>query len=150
MKRLLGTYIPVLFTSLLAIVILSATHAYAVQTHGGAEGLISHQLGHLLFFSGMLILLWRLKKAHLTGPGWQEFRVFLWLISLWNILTLTGHWKREVLETGHFLHHAGRVHGFRVDSLSDLIFYLTRLDHLLLVPAFFLLLLAIRKWGRTQ
>ena len=150
MKRLLGTYIPVLFTSLLAVVIMPAPRAYAVQSHGGAEGLVSHQLGHLLFFSGMLILLWRIKKARLTGPGWQEFKVFLWLILLWNLLSFTGHWMREMLVTGHFVRHGDRVLSFRVDTLSDLIFYLTRLDHLLLVPAFFLLLLAIRKWGRTQ
>jgi hypothetical protein len=149
MKRLLGTYIPVLFTSLLVIVTMSATRAHAVQTHGGAEGLISHQLGHFLFFSGMLILLWRLKKARLAGSGWLEFKIFLWLILLWNVLTFTGHWMHEVVAAEHFMRHGDRVLAFRVDTLFNLIFYLTRLDHLLLVPAFFLLLLAIRKWGQN-
>jgi len=148
MKRLLGTYIPVLFTSLPVMVTMSATHAHAVQTHGGAEGLVSHQLGHCLFFSSMLILLWRLKKAQLAGPGWLEFKVFLRLILLWNVLTFTGHWMHEVVTVQHFTHNGDRVLTFQVDTLSELIFYLTRLDHLLLVPAFFLLLLAIRKWGQ--
>lgn len=150
MKRQLGSHITVLLNSLLAVIIMPASPAYAVQSHGGTEGLVSHQLGHFLFFTAMLILLWHIKKARLNSPGWQEFKVFLWFILLWNMLTFTGHWMREVLEAGHFIHHAGRVSGFRVDTLFDLIFYLTRLDHLILVPAVFLLLLSIRKWGRIE
>ena len=150
MKRLLGIHLPLCICSMLALVIGAAPRAYAVQSHGGAEGLVSHQLGHLLFFSGMSILLWRIRKAGLSGPGWQEFKIFLWFILLWNVLTFTGHWMHEMLVTGHFIRNDGRVLSFQVHTLSDLIFYLTRLDHLLLVPAFFLLLLAIRKWGAHE
>ncbi len=46
-----------------------------------------------------------------------------------------------------FIRHNGQVTGFLINNAFDLIFYLTRLDHLLLVPAFILLLLAVRNWG---
>ncbi|MCF8055461.1 MAG: hypothetical protein K9K37_02355 [Desulfocapsa sp.] len=150
MKRLLRTHIPALLITLLLNVTVPASRAYAVQAHGGAEGLISHELGHLLFFTGMTFLLWRIQKARFTSPGWREFKIFLWLILCWNVLTFTGHWMMETVEAEHFIHHGGHVRSFRVETLSDLIFYLTRLDHLLLVPAFFLLLLSIRKWGRNE
>lgn len=150
MKRLLGTHIPALLITLLLNLIVPASRAYAVQAHGGAEGLISHEFAHILFFAGMATLLWRIQKAHFTTPGWREFKIFLWFILSWNVLTFTGHWMREAVAAEHFIRHDGRIQAFRVDTFSDLIFYLTRLDHLLLVPAFFLLLLAIRKWGRSQ
>ena len=47
--------------SILKALYFSATFAlvnrampvYAVQGHGGSEGLVSHQVGHILFISGM-------------------------------------------------------------------------------------------------
>jgi len=133
-----------------ASLLLFSSPAHAVQTHGGAEGLISHELGHILFITGMLILLYRVHKARLTKPGWQEFRVFLWLILLWNMLTFCSHWMREVVTAEHFIRQGGRLLSFRADTFFDLVFYATRLDHLLLVPAIFMLLLATRKWGQNK
>jgi hypothetical protein len=149
-KRLLGIHIPALLNTLLLIATAPVSQAFAVQAHGGAEGLISHELSHFLFFTGILTLLWHIRKARLKSPGWREFKIFLWLILLWNILTFTGHWIREAVEAENFIRDGARIQSFRVETFSDLIFYLTRLDHLLLVPAFFLLLLSIRKWGRSE
>lgn len=124
--------------------------AYGVQSHGGAEGLVSHQLGHLLFTLAIVVLLLQLTRSRSSGPGWYEFRGFLWVIFFWNILTFTGHWMREGMAAEFFIRQDNRITAFQVDSFANLIFYLTRLDHLLLVPAFFMLLLAIRKWGRGK
>ncbi len=124
--------------------------AYGVQSHGGAEGLISHQLGHILFTLAMVLLLFQLTRSRLTGPGWYEFRGFLWAIILWNTLTFTGHWMQEGMAAEFFIRQDNRIAAFQVDSFANLIFYLTRLDHLLLVPAFFMLLLALQKWGRGK
>jgi len=138
------------FSSLLAVLFLPASEVYAVQAHGGTEGLVSHQLGHTLFTLAMVVLLLRMKKTRLTGPGWNEFKKFLWLIISWNVLTFSGHWMREKMTVEHFILQNNHVSTFQADTLFDLIFYLTRLDHLLLVPAFFMLLLAIRNWERTE
>jgi hypothetical protein len=150
LKRKAGGVIPTVLFSLPASVLLQVSSAYAVQSHGGAEGLVSHQLGHFLFTLAMVFLLLRLRTSHLTGPGWSEFKGFLWLIILWNALTFAGHWMKEGVPADQFVLHSGRISAFQVNSIFDLIFYLTRLDHLLLVPAFFLLLLAIRNWERSE
>ena len=98
----------------------------------------------------MVVLLLRMRRSQLTGPGWYEFRGFLWLIICWNVLTFAGHWIHEGVKVERFVLHSGHVAAFQVGNVFDLIFYLTRLDHLLLVPAFFMLLLAIRNWGRSE
>ncbi len=126
------------------------TPAWAVQTHGGAEGLVSHQVGHILFFIGMVFLLVRQHQSRLTGPGWREFKVFLILVILWNCLTFIGHWFREVVDMDKFVQDNGHMVGYQITNTFDLIFYITRLDHILLVPAFLFLLMALRRWGQSS
>jgi len=126
--------------------LLPAIPAWAVQAHGGAEGLVSHQLGHVLFVIGMGYLLFRLQRLQISGLDWLEFKIFLWLLIAWNILTFSGHWMHECMAPGKFIKSDGHIVSFSVASVSDAYFYLTRLDHLLLVPSFIFLLLALRKW----
>ncbi len=128
---------------------LWAVPAFAVQAHGGSEGLVSHQVCHILFISGMIYLLYRVYHNHITGPGWFEFRGFLWLIILWNILTFTGHWMHEFVSPDQFMKDGGHIISFAITDLFDAVFYLTRLDHLLLVPSFLLLVVALQKWRRA-
>ena len=123
---------------------------YAVQQHGGAEGLVSHQIGHILFISGMTYLLFRVYNSRITGQGWFEFKGFLWLIIFWNILTFSGHWMREIVDPERFIMQGPHVTAFTITDTFDAFFYLTRLDHLLLVPSFIFLLLALQKWRRLQ
>jgi len=146
-KRTGWGILPALILSQPAALLFSAAQAHAVQGHSGAEGLISHQLGHVLFTLAMVVLLFRLSRSQLLGPGWREFTGFLWVIISWNILTFTGHWMQHSIPPEQFIRHNGQVTGFLINNAFDLIFYLTRLDHLLLVPAFILLLLAVRNWG---
>ena len=127
-----------------------AVPVYAVQQHGGAEGLVSHQVGHILFISGMSYLLYRVHHNRITGSGWFEFKSFLWLIILWNILTFSGHWMREIVNPERFIRQGTQVTAFVITDYFDTFFYLTRLDHLLLVPSFVFLLLALQKWRRLQ
>jgi hypothetical protein len=128
---------------------LWAVPAFAVQAHGGSEGLVSHQVGHILFISGMIYMLYRVYHNHITGPGWFEFKGFLWLIISWNILTFTGHLMREFVNPDRFMKDGVHIISFAITDLFDAIFYLTRLDHLLLVPSFLFLVVALQKWKRT-
>ncbi len=139
--------LPTLILSQPAALLFSAAQAQAVQVHGGAEGLVSHQLGHLLFTLAMVVLLFRLSRSQLQGHGWYEFKGFLWLIISWNALTFTGHWMQHSVTSNQFVRLNSKITAFQINNGFDLFFYLTRLDHLLLVPAFILLLLAIRNWG---
>lgn len=135
-----------LFIGIFVSLILLSTNSWAVQAHGGAEGLVSHQIGHVLFIVGMGYLLFRLSFIQGKGPGWLEFHVFLWIIIGWNLLTFSGHWMNESVAPEKFIKSDGNVLYFSVTNFSDAYFYLTRLDHLFLVPSFIFLLLALRKW----
>jgi len=131
-------------------VFMLAGPAFAVQQHGGAEGLVSHQVGHILFITGMAYMLYRVNINRITGPGWFEFKCFLWSIILWNILTFSGHWMREIVTPDRFIRQGPQLTAFMITDTFDTFFYLTRLDHLLLVPSFLFLLSALQKWRRVQ
>jgi len=138
-----------LFFLVLALLFLDGTRAapaLAVQSHGGAEGLVSHQIGHLLYITGMAYLLFRIFHLGLTGPGWQKFRYFLWTIILWNCVTLSSHWLNEYMEPWKYIKENGHTLGFTITNVSDAAFYLSLLDHLFLVPALLFLLTALKKW----
>jgi len=124
----------------------TARPAWAVQIHGGAEGLVSHQLGHVLFVVGMVFLLALSRRNRWQGAGWGRFKGFLWLIILWNLLTFSGHWAHSVLAVDKFVVVDGRVTGFRVESLVDVVFYCASLDHFVLVPALVCLAIALKQW----
>jgi len=129
---------------------MAATPTWAVQAHGAIEGLVVHQIGHILFSIGMGFLLFRLYHIQLKSPGWLEFKVFLWLIIAWNFLSFSGHWMDEFMAAEKFIKSNGHTVAFSITCFTDAYFYLTRLDHLLLVPSFVFLLLALRKWRLQQ
>jgi hypothetical protein len=135
-------------TVLASLFLILPDSAWAVQKHGGTEGLVSHQIGHILFITGMLVLFYRLGRSSSSGWGWTQFKFFIGLILLWNMLTFYGHWHREIISPDKFVQTAGKITGFTISSPGDALFYLSRLDHLLLVPAFLCLLGALNTWRR--
>lgn len=126
----------------------AARPAWAVQSHGGIEGLVVHQLGHVLFAGGVVYLLYhqRQLKQRLKECTSFEFTMFLWLILAWNLLTFVGHALREYANPANFIFVEGELIAYTVNDFADVLFYVSRLDHLLLVPSFIFLLLALKKW----
>lgn len=135
---------------LLLVEFSGASPAWAVQSHGGAEGLVSHQIGHFLFIVGLVYLVFRIYSLRMQGRGWGSFRVFLWLLILWNLMTFSGHWMDEFVAREKLIKSNGLTASFVAENFFDVIYYLTRLDHLVLVPSFVFLLLALRKWRGSQ
>lgn len=135
-----------IFPAVLLLFLPVAGPAWAVQSHGGQEGLVSHQIGHLLFTIGMGYLLFRLSSMRPQGGGWREFIIFLWLIIAWNVTTFTGHWLNALVADAKFTKIQGVTIAFAIGNLRDALYYLTRFEHLILVPSFVFLLLALRKW----
>lgn len=131
------------------LALLWPVEVWAVQQHGGAEGLVSHQIGHALFVAGIGYLLSKIYRSGMRDRGWLEFKTFLWLIIAWNFLTFSGHWMREYVDPAKFSRLNKHVIAYSIDGFADAFFYLTRLDHLLLVPAFLFLYLSLRKWGKN-
>jgi hypothetical protein len=129
--------------------LLPAT-AQAVQAHGDPEGLVAHQLGHALFVLGVVVILVQLGRGRARGPGWRWFRLFLWLIILWNAVAFGGHLLNEVVDSTKISNEDGRNLSMSLTNLTDWLFYLSRFDHALLVPAFLCLLVALRRWRRPR
>jgi len=140
----------ILYAVALFLALVFPASAWAVQHHGGAEGLVSHQIGHILFIAGMLYLLYRLRISSPHGPGWLEFKLFVWTIIFWNVLTFYGHWHMELIDQSKMIHADGHTLGFRITGPMDVLFYFSRLDHLLLLPAFLLLLTALIRWRKQS
>lgn len=136
------------FLSIAVILAGAATPAWAVQSHGGTEGLVAHQVGHLLFAGGMAYLLFRLQRIQIEKYDWFEFKMFLWLIIAWNIQTFSAHAMGESVDKAKFVFLNGELVAFSINDFADAWFYVSQLDHLLLVPSFVFLLLALRKWER--
>jgi len=132
------------------VFMMAATPVWAVQTHGGLEGLVSHQIGHLLFTFGMGYLLFRLYSIRPEKVGWREFKIFLWLLIAWNVTTFSGHWMDEFVVKEKFIKAHGLTLSFTIENLQDTLYYLTRLDHLILIPSFVFLLLTLRKWRMAK
>jgi len=135
---------------ILSLLLLPSQTAWAVQGHGGAEGLVIHQLGHILFVAGIVVLLYYIRRNRLTNPGWRRFTLFFRLLLAWNGLAFTSHWLHEVVNQDHLIRNHGRLTGITINNLTGLAFYLSSLDHILLVPAFFLLLQALSHWEKNQ
>ena len=53
---------------------------------------------------------------------------------------------REHVDPATYTRVNNQIVSYQIDGIVDGYFYLTRLDHLLLVPAFVFLLLSLRKW----
>jgi len=136
------------FSATVAILAFAVEPVWAVQGHGYPEGLVTHQVGHLLFTGAMIYLLFQLHRIKLSRYDCFEFKIFLWLIIAWNFLTFSGHALDQSIDKTKFIYLNEEVVAFSVESFTDACFYLSRLDHLLLVPSFIFLLLALRKWGQ--
>ena len=134
------------FSAVVVILLCAATPGWAVQSHGGAEGLVVHQIGHVLFAGGMAYLLFRLQRIQLENYHWFEFKMFLWCIIAWNVLTFSAHALGESVDKTKLIFQNGELVAFFVNDFVDVWFYVSQLDHLLLVPAFVFLLLALHKW----
>lgn len=113
--------------------------ALALQPHGPPEGLYVHQMAHLLFAGALLFLLLQMRRQGLIKTaGFRQIVWACWLFILWNALAFTGHWAEVVLSVQDFSGE-GLSRCLIMSTISAWIYYVAKLDHLVLVPAFFLL-----------
>ena len=132
-----------------AIWLFQPTAAYATQTHGGLEGLFVHQIAHLFFvFSMGLLIYWLRKRGLVSRRSWRYIQYAAVFFIAWNLDAFFSHWLLEQSELitveniqGVQMHVAA-AQGFR--WLAP-IYYLSKLDHLLCVPAMLFLLLGLRR-----
>lgn len=135
---------------LAAGVVLSPRAAAAVQTHGGVEGLVAHELGHVLFTAALVYVLAAGGVRRWARAGRRHYGAFLLLAIAWNALTFVGHILTEGIRPEQIVRANGEIVAFLPQGPWDYVFYLTYLDHLLLVPALLLLVVALARWWRTE
>lgn len=113
----------------------------AIQLHQGNEGIIVHQVGHLIFLLSMVVLVFIITGRQLNREhGWKMIQLSAILFVLWNIDTIAAHFFDN------------QIHAVTVQSLSlwrikisamsgselmAVFYHSIKLDHLLCVPAIF-------------
>lgn len=137
-----------LLGSVILLILLPAVQAWATQGHAGIEGVWVHQFAHLFFLFSMVLLIYWLRQAGLVKvPGWRYIQYAALFFILWNMDTMLVHFLDEQIQ-------AVRVESLgswtiRVATAGDrgwlaTVYYLSKLDHLLCVPAMVFLLLGLR------
>jgi hypothetical protein len=142
-----------LILSLLGFMILGWSYpesAFAYIPHGDPqEGFFIRQFSYLFFLFAMLFFFYELKAENLRQkPGFRFLALASGLFALWNLDCFVGQFVALSL-TPVILEPAGIFSQKLV--MTDpwvWIYYLTKLDHLLLVPAFLMLYFGIRALAR--
>ncbi len=121
--------------------------AYALQTHGGIEGLYAHQGAHIFFFLAMVIFALRIYKSELILKGsWRYLSFGIWLLAFWNLWAFTGH----ILALSISKDQITTIESLKTPKLiiytwKDALYYILKMDHLLCLPAIVLLYLGLTK-----
>ena len=131
----------------LVLLIFSApANVWALQSHGAPEGNYVHQMAHLLFMGSLLYLYWHTRHTPaLASRGWRYLQIFCIVFACWNILAFIGHEAFGHLTSADFIdknglkeHIAGPITSVKV------IYFITKMDHLLYVPALLALVISLR------
>lgn len=123
--------------------------ALATQTHGGLEGLYVHQFAHLFFLFSMGLLIYWLRKRELVAyVSWRRIQYAALFFIAWNCNTIFSHWLLE--QSGLIIVTSVGTMNIQIATPQGTpwlasVYYLTKLDHLLCVPAMIFLFLGLRR-----
>lgn len=126
---------------LASFLLLGPAPALALQPHGPPEGLYVHQMAHLLFAGALAFLIWSIRhEAMAREPGFRRLTQACILFIIWNLWAFVGHWAEVLLEFEDFVGPPGDF-GRRLimSQAAAWVYYVAKFDHVILVPAFFLL-----------
>lgn len=130
-------------------IFLSASPAFATQTHSGIEGVWIHQFAHLFFLFAMGLLVFWLRRAGLVKtPGWRHIQHAAFFFIIWNADAAFIHFLEEQLvavEMTNLGQWQVRVDVFKGPGWLAIAYYLGKLDHLFCVPAMVFLMLGLRR-----
>lgn len=110
---------------------------FALQTHGGPEGLYVHQGGHLFLIFSLVIFLVNVRRSGLeVERAWQLLYWGAFLFVLWNIWAFIGHLVEVLVPESLFVVLPGRpVPSLVMSSWREAAYYVLKMDHLLCLPA---------------
>jgi len=126
----------------------------ATQMHGGIEGVIVHQMAHIIFVGAMALLIYWLRQHGLVvNPGWRRIQYAAIFFLLWNINAFVVHFLEEqvdILDMAQIEPWQLRLQAQPGFEWSVWLYYVVKLDHLLCVPAMFYLYLGLKNLIETQ
>jgi len=126
--------------------LLSPPLVYALQTHGGYEGLFAHQGAHLFFTVSMAITAIRIRYSILyRQKSWRYMILSAWLLVVWNLWAFTGHIITLFIPSANIITvEIDQAPMLNIESWKEVAYYLLKMDHLLCVPALLFLYLGLR------
>lgn len=146
MNRIFAKY----FTVMLLVLQAMPGSAWALQPHSAPEGLYVHQMSHLLFTGALVYLYMHTRRTpELQSKGWKYLQTFCILFSGWNLLALIGHEAIKFLTPEDFIHAAtwNEQIGGPITPVK-MVYFITKMDHLIYVPALLFLVIALRVLSR--
>ena len=119
---------------------------WALQSHGAPEGNYVHQMAHLLFMGSLLYLYWHTRHTPaLASRGWKYLQIFCIVFTCWNILAFVGHEAFGYLTSDDFIEKNGLKESIAGPITAvKVIYFVTKMDHLLYVPALLALVISLR------
>lgn len=126
-------------------------NAYAFQVHGRNEGLYVHQIAHILYALSVVTLAYKLQKTGLTEKrAWRLTAIGMLILTIWNIWAFSGHIVAYLLPKKDIAPIPGTdTPGICLNSWLDIAYYILKFDHLLSVPAMFMIYLGLADLHKT-
>ncbi len=128
--------------------LLDPSPSWALQSHETPEGLYVHQMAHIIFMVSLAYLAWGIHRIAFSGRGWKHLQFFCFLMFLWNGIALIGHSVSITINKSDFFTESTYWYTELSGpfTLSKVIYYIAKLDHIASVPALLFLFLALRSF----
>jgi len=136
--QLLSKKIPV--ACLFLLTFFYPEQAKAFQPHD-YSGLYAHQFAHFFLIVSLFVFAVRAQRTrYATLKGWRCIIAGNWLLILWSLTTMTGHFIDLYIPPESFMVTlpGQTVPSIRITSWMEILFYALKMDHLIAVPAVFL------------
>lgn len=130
---------PLLYTIFLLLLgCLLPDNALAFQPHA-YSGLYIHQLAHIFLIVSLFFFAVKAHQTRLASlKAWKHIISGTWLLVLWNIATMVGHFLDMATEDSLFLPPGADIPLLRLTGWQEALYYILKFDHLIAVPAMFL------------
>jgi len=132
----------------LTLLLLQPAEAWALQPHGGGEGLVIHQMAHVFFMGTLTYLYLHTRRTQdLVSRGWRYLRIFCVLLFFWNLMAFVGHETAVHLSHDDFIDEGtwSEQLVFPLNFLK-LLYFVAKMDHFLTVPALLALSFSLRSF----
>ncbi len=137
----------VYFTVLILFFLIGrAENAWALQSHAPPEGIYVHQMAHILFMGALAYLYWHTRRTPaIASQGWKYLQIFCIILFLWNLMAFTGHEISEYLKPSDIIDkNSFNEHISAPITFTKAVYYFTRMDHFLNVPALLALVISLK------